>query len=139
MKHCEGIIEYVKVAEVVQTMEELVTFTKNLSPGVCVCVCVWGGMCMCVCVCVCVCMCVCACACACACVCGVTPHPSNRPNMLLCLTCITGMTSMTKMVDGRQQDLTNVSHADILAAESDQVCVCVCVCVWRVGGVLKRF
>ena len=38
VKHCEGIIEYVKVAEVVQTMEELVTFTKNLSPGVCVCV-----------------------------------------------------------------------------------------------------
>ena len=38
VKHCEGIVEYVKVAEVVQTMEELVTFTKNLSPGVC-----WGG------------------------------------------------------------------------------------------------
>ena len=42
---------------------------------------------------------------------------------------------MTKMVDGRQQDLTNVSHADILAAESEQVCVCVCVCVRGEGRV----
>ena len=33
VKHCEQITEYVKVSEVVQTMEELVTFTKNLSPG----------------------------------------------------------------------------------------------------------
>ena len=58
------LINYLQVSEVVQTMEELVTFTKNLSPG---------------------------------------------------------MTTMTKMVDGRQQDLTNATHADILAAESDQV------------------
>ena len=41
---------------------------------------------------------------------------------------------MTKMVDGRQQDLTNVSHADILAAESEQVCMCVCVCEGRGEG-----
>ena len=53
-----------QVAEVVESMEELVTFTKNLSPG---------------------------------------------------------MTSMTKQVDGRTEDLTNPSHADILTAESDQV------------------
>ena len=33
VKNCEGIQEYIKVAEVVQAMEELVTFTKNLSPG----------------------------------------------------------------------------------------------------------
>ena len=33
VKSCEGIIEYLKVAEVVQTMEELVMFTQNLSPG----------------------------------------------------------------------------------------------------------
>ena len=33
VKHCEQIMEYMKVSEVVQTMEELVTFTKNLSPG----------------------------------------------------------------------------------------------------------
>ena len=33
VKSCEGIIEYLKVAEVVQTMEELVQFTKNLSGG----------------------------------------------------------------------------------------------------------
>ena len=33
VKHCEQIAEYVKVSEVVQSMEELVTFTKNLSPG----------------------------------------------------------------------------------------------------------
>ena len=33
MKHCEQITEYIKVSEVVQMMEELVTFTKNLSPG----------------------------------------------------------------------------------------------------------
>ena len=46
------------------SMEELVTFTKNLSPG---------------------------------------------------------MTSMTKQVDGRTEDLTNPSHADIITAESDQV------------------
>ena len=32
-----------------------------------------------------------------------------------------GMTSMTKQVDGRTEDLTNPSHADILNAESDQV------------------
>ena len=64
VKSCEGIIEYIKVAEVVQSMDELVTFTRNLSPG---------------------------------------------------------MTSMTKLVDARQQDLTNPSHADILEAESDQV------------------
>lgn len=64
VKVCEGIIEYIKVAEVVESMEELVTFTKNLSPG---------------------------------------------------------MTSMTKQVDGRTEDLTNPSHADILTAESDQV------------------
>jgi vinculin len=61
---CEGIIDYIKVAEVVESMEELVTFTKNLSPG---------------------------------------------------------MTSMTKQVDGRTEDLTNPSHADILTAENDQV------------------
>ena len=53
-----------QVAEVVASMEELVTFTKNLSPG---------------------------------------------------------MTSMTKQVDGRTEDLTNPSHADIITAESDQV------------------
>ena len=35
VKHCEQITEYIKVSEVVQTMEELVTFTKNLSPGKC--------------------------------------------------------------------------------------------------------
>jgi vinculin len=64
VRACEGIIEYIKVAEVVQSMEELVTFTKNLSPG---------------------------------------------------------MTSMLKQVDGRMEDLTNPSHADILSAESDQV------------------
>ena len=33
VKHCEQIMEYMKVSEVVQMMEELVTFTKNLSPG----------------------------------------------------------------------------------------------------------
>jgi len=33
VKSCEGIIEYLKVAEVVQTMEELIMFTQNLSPG----------------------------------------------------------------------------------------------------------
>ncbi len=64
VKACEGIIEYIKVSEVVQTMEELVTFTKNLSPG---------------------------------------------------------MTAMTKLVDARQQDLTNPSHAAIIEAESEQV------------------
>lgn len=32
-----------------------------------------------------------------------------------------GMASMSKMVDGRAEDLTNISHKDILAAESDQV------------------
>lgn len=58
-------IAHLQVAEVVQSMEELVTFTKNLSPG---------------------------------------------------------MTSMTKQVDARTEDLTNPSHADLLTAESDQVC-----------------
>ncbi len=33
VKICKGITEYLKVAEVVQTMEELVMFTQNLSPG----------------------------------------------------------------------------------------------------------
>ncbi|KAL5479938.1 hypothetical protein EMCRGX_G023541 [Ephydatia muelleri] len=64
VKSCTGVAEYIKVAEVVQTMDDLVTFTKNLSPGI---------------------------------------------------------TSMTKMVETRYQDLTNPSHASILAAENDQV------------------
>lgn len=62
--HINVCIAHVQVAEVVQSMEELVTFTKNLSPG---------------------------------------------------------MTNMTKQVDGRTEDLTNPSHADLLTAESDQV------------------
>ena len=33
VKACNGIIEYLAVAEVVQTIEELVQFTKNLSGG----------------------------------------------------------------------------------------------------------
>ena len=33
MKVCNQIIDYLPVAEVVQTMEELTTFTKNLAPG----------------------------------------------------------------------------------------------------------
>ena len=33
VKACNGIIEYLQVAEVVQTLEELVQFTKNLSGG----------------------------------------------------------------------------------------------------------
>ena len=33
VKQCENIIEYMKTAEVVQGMEELVMFTRNLSPG----------------------------------------------------------------------------------------------------------
>ena len=33
VKACNGIIEYLKVAEVVQSMDELVQFTKNLSGG----------------------------------------------------------------------------------------------------------
>ena len=33
VKACQGIIEYLQVAEVVKTMEELVMFTKNISPG----------------------------------------------------------------------------------------------------------
>ena len=30
---CKGILEYLTVAEVVETMEDLVTYTKNLGPG----------------------------------------------------------------------------------------------------------
>ena len=33
VKSCRGVQEYLRVAEVVQTMEDLVTFTKNLTPG----------------------------------------------------------------------------------------------------------
>ncbi len=33
VKACNGIIEYLQVAEVVQTIDELVQFTKNLSGG----------------------------------------------------------------------------------------------------------
>lgn len=33
VKSCRGVQEYLKVAEVVQSMEDLVTFTKNLTPG----------------------------------------------------------------------------------------------------------
>lgn len=32
---CKGILEYLTVAEVVETMEDLVTYTKNLGPGEC--------------------------------------------------------------------------------------------------------
>ena len=39
VKACNGIIEYLQVAEVVQTIDELVQFTKNLSGGMSVCVC----------------------------------------------------------------------------------------------------
>ena len=46
VKTCRQIIEYLKVAEVVQSMEELVTFTKNLSPGMQVLVCVCGRVCV---------------------------------------------------------------------------------------------
>lgn len=31
---CKGILEYLTVAEVVETMEDLITYTKNLGPGV---------------------------------------------------------------------------------------------------------
>lgn len=30
---CKGILEYLMVAEVVETMEDLITYTKNLGPG----------------------------------------------------------------------------------------------------------
>lgn len=30
---CKGILEYLAVAEVVETMEDLITYTKNLGPG----------------------------------------------------------------------------------------------------------
>ena len=30
---CKGILEYLTVAEVVETMEDLITYTKNLGPG----------------------------------------------------------------------------------------------------------
>ncbi len=33
VKTCRQIIDYLPVAEVVQTMEELTTFTKNLASG----------------------------------------------------------------------------------------------------------
>uniref|UniRef100_A0ABI0P303 Vinculin n=1 Tax=Bos taurus TaxID=9913 RepID=A0ABI0P303_BOVIN len=33
---CKGILEYLTVAEVVETMEDLVTYTKNLGPASCV-------------------------------------------------------------------------------------------------------
>ena len=33
VKFCEQVIEYIKVSEAVQTMEELATFTKILSTG----------------------------------------------------------------------------------------------------------
>ena len=33
VKSCRAVQEYLKVAEVVQSMEDLVTFTKNLTPG----------------------------------------------------------------------------------------------------------
>ena len=33
VKACNGIIEYLQVAEVVQTLDELVQFTKNLAGG----------------------------------------------------------------------------------------------------------
>uniref|UniRef100_A0A8C9DQX9 Vinculin n=1 Tax=Prolemur simus TaxID=1328070 RepID=A0A8C9DQX9_PROSS len=33
LKICKGILEYLTVAEVVETMEDLVTYTKNLGPG----------------------------------------------------------------------------------------------------------
>uniref|UniRef100_A0AAR2IYT2 Vinculin n=1 Tax=Pygocentrus nattereri TaxID=42514 RepID=A0AAR2IYT2_PYGNA len=31
---CKGILEYLTVAEVVETMEDLITYTKNLGPGI---------------------------------------------------------------------------------------------------------
>uniref|UniRef100_A0A8C3BBG1 Vinculin n=1 Tax=Cairina moschata TaxID=8855 RepID=A0A8C3BBG1_CAIMO len=34
---CKGILEYLTVAEVVETMEDLVTYTKNLGPGLICC------------------------------------------------------------------------------------------------------
>jgi vinculin len=34
IKTCEGVIEYLKVAGIVQNMEELVMFTKNISPRI---------------------------------------------------------------------------------------------------------
>ncbi|XP_003382439.1 PREDICTED: vinculin-like [Amphimedon queenslandica] len=34
IKTCEGVIDYIKVAEIVQSMEELLQFTKNLSPAI---------------------------------------------------------------------------------------------------------
>lgn len=30
---CKGILEYLTVAEVVESMEDLITYTKNLGPG----------------------------------------------------------------------------------------------------------
>ena len=31
---CRGVLEYLSVAEIVESMEELVTFVKNLTPGI---------------------------------------------------------------------------------------------------------
>ena len=33
IKVCRGVLEYLSVAEIVESMEELVTFVKNLTPG----------------------------------------------------------------------------------------------------------
>lgn len=34
LKVCRGVLEYLSVAEIVESMEELVTFVKNLTPGI---------------------------------------------------------------------------------------------------------
>lgn len=34
LKVCKGVLEYLSVSEVVESMEELVTFVKNLTPGI---------------------------------------------------------------------------------------------------------
>lgn len=34
LKVCKGVLEYLAVSEVVESMEELVTFVKNLTPGI---------------------------------------------------------------------------------------------------------
>ncbi|XP_071853613.1 vinculin-like isoform X7 [Apostichopus japonicus] len=33
LKHCQGVLDYIVVAEVIEGMQDLVTFVKNLTPG----------------------------------------------------------------------------------------------------------
>lgn len=90
---CKGILEYLTVAEVVESMEDLITYTKNLGPGTH--------------------------SCSLSVSLSLYSHFFIVDHMTVFV--LTGMTKMAKMIDERQQELTHQEHRVMLVNSMNTV------------------